>query len=210
MMWLRSKRVWLGAGIVVLVPVVALAWYLLSPLFFDKTVEEEFPFAFTAEVPKDMTMSEVEDVMKTMAKVDSEMKEPMSKMMGGIAKAAEPASAQAVEPVAVNSGQFKDAGRHKGQGTATVYRLPDDSSVLRLESLKVDNGPDLHVILTTHNDPDGRGDVHQEGYVDLGKLKGNIGNQNYEIPDDVDASTFNAVVIYCKPFHVIFSVAPLQ
>ena len=48
------------------------------------------------------------------------------------------------------------------------------------------------------------------GYVDLGKLKGNKGNQNYEIPDDVDIASMRSVTIYCKPFQVIFSVAPLQ
>lgn len=48
------------------------------------------------------------------------------------------------------------------------------------------------------------------GYVDLGKLKGNKGNQNYTIPDDVDVAAQGSIVIYCKPFHVIFSVASLQ
>ena len=47
------------------------------------------------------------------------------------------------------------------------------------------------------------------GYLDLGKLKGNRGNQNYPIPADVDISIFNSVVIYCKPFAVVFSVATL-
>ena len=49
----------------------------------------------------------------------------------------------------------------------------------------------------------------QMGYVDLGSLKGNIGNQNYEIPADVDISDFGSVVIYCEPFHVLFASASL-
>ncbi len=72
------------------------------------------------------------------------------------------------------------------------------------------NGPELHVILSTHADPQGRDDVHQEGYLDVGKLKGNIGNQNYAIPVGTDVSALKTVVIYCQPFHVIFSVAALQ
>ena len=48
------------------------------------------------------------------------------------------------------------------------------------------------------------------GWIDLGKLKGNIGNQNYVIPDDVDIGIHNSVTIWCKPFDVIFSVAVLR
>jgi len=58
-------------------------------------------------------------------------------------------------------------------------------------------------------DPANSGQVKTEGYVDLGKLKGNRGNQNYPILPDVDIGTFNSLVIYCKPFSVVFSVASL-
>ena len=75
--------------------------------------------------------------------------------------------------------------------------------------LDVTNGPDLHVILSPLPRPKTRGAVHSEGYVDLGELKGNIGNQNYPIRDDADVSRLRSVVIYCTPFHVIFSVAEL-
>ena len=46
-------------------------------------------------------------------------------------------------------------------------------------------------------------------YIDVGALKGNIGNQNYEIADGTDIAAFNSVVIYCVPFHVVFSTATL-
>ena len=55
-----------------------------------------------------------------------------------------------------------------------------------------------------------RSELKDDGYHDLGKLKGNIGNQNYTVPDGVDVSAQMSVVIYCKPFSVIFSVAPLR
>jgi hypothetical protein len=48
------------------------------------------------------------------------------------------------------------------------------------------------------------------GYLDLGSLKGNIGNQNYEIPAGTDISEYQSVVIYCLPFHVIFSTATIS
>ena len=72
------------------------------------------------------------------------------------------------------------------------------------------NGPELHVILSPNPAPESRDDVHQPGYLDLGSLKGNVGNQNYEIPADVDVSALSSVVIYCSPFHVVFSIAPLK
>ncbi|MDH3600540.1 MAG: DM13 domain-containing protein [Candidatus Tectomicrobia bacterium] len=47
-------------------------------------------------------------------------------------------------------------------------------------------------------------------YMDLGSLKGNIGSQNYPIPAETDIVPFKSVVIYCMPFHVVFSTATLN
>ena len=122
---------------------------------------------------------------------------------------AQPAAASQVQAVAM--GSFKDADAfHRGSGTATIYRTPDGSEVLRLEDLDVTNGPALHVVLSTHPDPERSEQVKQEGYVDLGDLKGNRGNQNYPIPAGVDTSIHKSVVIYCYPFAVVFSVATLE
>ena len=181
---------------VVVVAIGAFAWWLLSPLLFDKTVEEEFPLAQAATVPEGMTRGDVEMTMATMAKMDSPAEEAMPDEMA--------------ESGTVKTGQFRDADRfHRGSGTATIHRLPDGSHVLRLETLDVTNGPALVVILSPHPNPSSSADVHQTGYVELAKLKGNKGNQNYPLPDGVDPATFNSVVIYCKPFKVVFSVAPL-
>ena len=123
--------------------------------------------------------------------------------------AAQPAAANQVQALA--TGSFKDADAfHRGSGTATIYRTPDGSEVLRLEELNVTNGPALHVVLSTHPDPERSEQVKQEGYVDLGDLKGNRGNQNYPIPAGVDTSIHKSVVIYCYPFAVVFSVATLE
>ena len=123
--------------------------------------------------------------------------------------AMQPAAANEVQAVAM--GSFKDADAfHRGSGTATIYRTPDGSEVLRLENLEVTNGPALHVVLSTHPDPERSQQVKQEGYVDLGDLKGNRGNQNYPIPAGVDTSIHKSVVIYCYPFAVVFSVATLE
>ena len=123
--------------------------------------------------------------------------------------AMQPAASNEVQAVAM--GSFKDADAfHRGSGTATIYRTPDGSEVLRLENLDVTNGPALHVVLSTHPDPERSEQVKQEGYVDLGDLKGNRGNQNYPIPAGVDTSIHKSVVIYCYPFAVVFSVATFE
>lgn len=183
-------------GLIVLIPIAAVVWWLGSPLFLSTTVEEEFPFAGTALVPDGMTRTEVEQVMSGIAKVDQDMSEGMPSGMEGAE--------------IVNSGALRDFDRfHRGSGVATIYRLADGSHILRLDDIQVTNGPDLHVILTPHPSPGNREDVSADGYVDLGKLKGNVGSQNYLIPPEVDVDAQSTMVIYCKPFHVIFSTAPL-
>ena len=108
-------------------------------------------------------------------------------------------------------GAFRDAdGFHKGSGDASIYRLADGSYLLRVEEIKVTNGPDLRILLSDHPGPMSKSALQDSNYVELDKLKGNIGNQNYPIPADVDALSYSSVVIYCKPFHVLFSVAPLS
>ena len=148
-----------------------------------------------------MTRSDVEQTMASMAKFDQRVLEamPVSVVTGK------------TTAVKIKSGNFRDADRfHRGSGQAAIYRSPDGSRLLRLENLNVTNGPDLHVVLTPHESPDSRGEVKVDGYVDLGKLKGNKGDQNYDIPAHVDIDIQGSVVIYCEPFAVVFNVATLQ
>ena len=148
------------------------------------------------------------DSMAEAAVMAEEAVAMMQETMEQSEMAAQPAAANEVQ--AVGMGSFKDADAfHRGSGTATIYRTPDGAEVLRLENLDVTNGPALHVVLSTHPDPERSEQVKQEGYVDLGDLKGNRGNQNYPIPAGVDTSIHKSVVIYCYPFAVVFSVATL-
>lgn len=120
--------------------------------------------------------------------------------------AAEPAG-----PIALRSGEFGDIDAvHKGEGTAALYELQDGRRVLRLDDFKVTNGPDLYVYLSADPAPRDSDELHEGKAFEVAKLKGNIGNQNYELPADLDLSGFNSVVIYCKPFRVIFSTAELS
>ncbi|MEZ4706923.1 MAG: DM13 domain-containing protein [Caldilineaceae bacterium] len=206
--------------LVILVVVIGapVAWWLGSPLFISQQVNEEFPFALPSQSElAAMSMQEKEGVVATVmaAAADEEAMDAMpaeqKQQMEEIAVAAsadmpdkmmdDAMPAAEAEWVVAAHGQFMDADSfHKGSGTATIYQQ-GDQRVLRFEDFESTNGPDLHVLLVENV----TGDMGE--YVDLGSLKGNIGNQNYEIPSDVDLSKFSGVMIYCMPFHVVFSTA---
>lgn len=147
-----------------------------------------------AEIPDDMTQEEVEAEMEKAAAED-------------VVAVVDEMPAEET-PSVLSTGQFRDFDSfHQGAGNVTIYELEDKSRVLRLEGFEVTNGPDLHVLLVPNANPRSSDDV--TGYLDLGSLKGNVGDQNYDIPPDADISEFGSVVIYCQPFHVIFSIATL-
>ncbi len=192
-----TRKLVLIVIVVVAIPVLAFAWWLLSPLFLNTTINEEFPLSATADMPEGVTQEEAEEIMEGMAKISMEAVEPMPEPM--------------TEAMVLASGKFRDADSfHKGSGDVNLYRLPSGDAVLRFEDLSVTNGPDLHVLVSTHPDPMTKGELRDAGYSTLGKLKGNRGDQNYEVPSSVDPDTISSVIIYCMPFHVIFSVAPLS
>ncbi len=118
--------------------------------------------------------------------------------------------AQSPGPVFLATGQFGVIdGLHRGEGKALIVMLPDGQRFLRFEDFKVTNGPDLYVYLSGHAAPRDKVQLHQGAAFEVGRLKGNIGDQNYALPAEVDLSKFKSVAIYCKRFSVIFSTAEL-
>ena len=109
--------------------------------------------------------------------------------------------------VAERTGRFVSR-EHGTEGTATIYRLDDGRRILRIEDLHTSNGPALVVYLSA-NPADGREGAFDDTYVDLGGLKGNIGDQNYEIPADVNVEDYMSVVIWCERFSAAFGAADL-
>ena len=143
------------------------------------------------QAAKNMTQNEKEMVMNEFSKQNSTVNENMS----------ETSMPKDTKPL---MGNFVDAGDgfHKAQGVAKVLNLADGKTFLRLENLKTTNGPDLYVYLSTGKDT--------SDIVDLGRLKGNIGNQNYEIPTGTDLAKYNTVLIWCKAFSTLFGSAKLS
>src|SRR5918911_1699823 len=130
----------LVAAAIIAAIVLPLAWYLGSPLFINVTVNERFP-----------------DVAPLSA--------PTSLPVGGTAPTA---GTLATAPLALGSGQFTEVDSiHKGEGSATLYRLPDDRRLLRFEQFKVQNGPDLYVYLSGHPMPRSSAELHDQGAFEV-------------------------------------------
>ena len=98
---------------------------------------------------------------------------------------------------------------HPTEGTATIYSLGDGSRVLRFTNFRTSNGPDVHVYMVAENDAKDSASVMRAGFIDLGSLKGNIGDQNYTLGPNVDLSKYRTVSIWCKRFSVNFGAAAL-
>lgn len=198
--------------------VLIIGYYLARPLFVDDIVNEDFPElalmgleeqdALLAMPDQDMIdsmeESEKEALEKSMLEKSSEVEVVVEEEM------MEMSTIEEQYPRLIEQGQFRDADDfHKGSGEAKLIQLNEVDQLLRLENFEVTNGPDLFVYLTKKENPASSSEV-KEGFLDLGRLKGNKGNQNYAIPSDVDLSEYNGVVIYCRAFSTLFSVAPLS
>ncbi|MFN0152225.1 MAG: DM13 domain-containing protein [bacterium] len=118
------------------------------------------------------------------------------------------AKAAAQAPVLLSQGTFHK-GAHETAGTASIFQTPDGKRVLRLTDFMTSNGPDVQVYLVAANDALDNDTVTKSGFVHVGALKGNIGDQNYELPAGVDLAKHRAVTIWCRRFGVNFGTAPL-
>jgi len=115
------------------------------------------------------------------------------------------------EPEALYTGRL-EGKVHQTSGRATIYKTADGKEYLRLSDFTTSTGPDVHVLLVRTEDKGleqeiVKGDLDN---VELGTLKGNHGDQNYDLPASVDLNKYQAVAIYCERFHAIFGVARLE
>ena len=117
--------------------------------------------------------------------------------------------AEPTGPVALATGEFISRSRYTVTGGATIYELEDGSRTLRLEDFESTNGPSLFVYLTSADAEAPHADLDAD-FIDLGELRGNVGNQNYDVPADIDLDVYDTVVIWCRPFTVAFGAADLS
>jgi len=119
------------------------------------------------------------------------------------AKEDKPEPEKPAGPVSLASGQFTGEDGHAGSGTATVVKEPGGERTLTFTDFDVDPGVEVEVWLTQN-------ETSFDDRVELGGLKGNVGDQQYELPDDADLTRYDTVVLYCTPFTVRIAVASLS
>lgn len=178
--------------IVIIIGVVgAIGWWFFSPAFIDNPVNEPLPTSSITEA--------------TSAPIENNPTAPSVE--------AQPQATS--ETTTANTEQILLQGSfynlvHSSSGEAVVYQLADSSRILRFQNFSVSNGPDLYVYLVAIDPvPATSSNAEIAGYYSLGRLKGNVGDQNYEIPADVDLSQYKSIVIWCQAFAVPFAAAPL-
>jgi len=120
-------------------------------------------------------------------------------------------AAQAQDSTPIQTGVFHGQV-HSTSGRAAIYKGSDGKLILRLTNFKTSNGPDVHVLLIAANDAQDNDNFLKSNVerIELGKLKGNEGDQNYDIPMSADLSKFHTVAIYCERFNANFGTAPLE
>jgi hypothetical protein len=187
------------------------AFYLVSPLFISTEIDEPLPEG--VEVP---VQSQSDQFQEFMAMSEEERTEAGSQMneqeknqimleFAGMNTSIDESMSQGNEiNDSLLTGSFVGVGDgiHDAQGFAKVIPIDGGGNVLRLEDLVVTNGPDLYVYLSTGK--------NASDFVNLGRLKANIGNQNYPIPDGTDLAKYDTVLIWCKAFSVLFGSADLK
>lgn len=182
----------------------AAIWFFASPLFIDDVVDESFDF-----VHADGRI----DMQRVTAMGENERNEMMDDIMAAASEAPDQAVSDTMPergPQLLAQGRFADADAiHKGSGNAFIYKLPDGQHLIRFEDFRTTNGPALVVYLANHAAPASASDVTDNGFVRIGELKGNVGNQNYFTEPNVSIAEYKSVVIWCELFGVLFSAAPL-
>lgn len=119
--------------------------------------------------------------------------------------------ASSTDPQPLYTGRLEGKA-HQTSGRATIYKTPDGKQYLRLTDFSTSNGPDVHVVLARSDDANLTQEI-VKGHLDiveLGSLKGNHGDQNYDLPASVDLQKYNVAVIYCERFHAVFGVERLE
>ncbi|PIT86060.1 MAG: hypothetical protein COU33_05240 [Candidatus Magasanikbacteria bacterium CG10_big_fil_rev_8_21_14_0_10_43_6] len=216
---------------------LGVAYWLISPVFIDRYAVDDSTADIDAAIAnaldgtykdEDIVMTEnlkeqlgeevMPDFLEEMKKIGDvfsdepafvEMEHMIRKeetQEGGV-EAKEGLPVQETGPALLKSGMFV-AVAHDGSGRAHVVDLGGDKgTVLRIEDLDILNGPDLRVVLSSNTGVQSSDELGD--YVELGKLRGNKGSQNYALPAGLDIASVKSVIIYCKPFHVVFNTADL-
>ena len=195
----------IAIGGIIAVIAIIIATYTISPLFINTTIDEPLPDTRTnigfdefmklsederATIGKVMTKEEKDNIMSVFAQDNVTVKDEITR------------SENQTNDMLI--GNLIDAGDgfHMASGQIKVLQSQNGTQILRIENLDVTNGPDLYVYLAT--------DTTAKDFVSLGRLKGNMGNQNYPIPENIDFEKYNTLLIWCQAFSTLFGSSKLS
>ena len=202
--FLRQHR-WAASVAALALLVIAFLAFRPDKLFVDDVVDETLADAF-AVVETTTTTSAPSTTIPPSTTNPTSATSPSAPVETSTTTTTTTTTTVPLAPVATSAGGFYGIG-HSATGTATVYEQ-DGRYVLRFEDdTDIQNGPDLYVWVLPSEDYDR--DVIGE-HIDLGKLKGNVGGQNYELPAAFDPSVHRSVLIWCERFRVPFAAVPLS
>lgn len=196
----------IAISVIIAAIAIPIAIYTISPLFVSTVVDEPIPVSAASEFQKYMNLTEEErkQAAENMSREQAISIGIMAAKQNITINENINASIAQQSTNNILSGTFEGIGDgfHKVEGVANVIRLGSEVEILRLENFKATNGPDLYVYLST--------DKSASDFVNVGRLKGNIGNQNYEIQAGTDLSKYNTVLIWCRAFSFLFGSAQLS
>lgn len=195
--------------------IFGIAWFLIASVVLGKAVKQRPDLRWAVRGTFIVTAVVVGAAFAWTSLRDKTVDEdvvtgvPVSAAAGPPVEAgSEPAKGRAKPPprnVALVKGEFEVADEGSAEGQATVVSLASgDGRVLTLTDFEVEPGPDLRVYMVPGDGKD-TGD-----HVDLGGLKGNKGDQQYELPKGTDLGRYRTVVIWCRSFSVAFARATLR
>ncbi|MEM9336946.1 MAG: DM13 domain-containing protein [Patescibacteria group bacterium] len=204
--------------------VLAFLWWTVSPLFIIKEVNDELSPELQALL--DQQAAEIEELPTPTPAAQEALNRPANIVPGPPAEDGSEAvevvresqtapkvveavdseaEAEAPTPAVQGgvSGPFSiiDTPTHPAEGSVRVLEA-GGQSIVRFEDYDGTNGPDLFVYLAK--------DLDADEFVNLGRAKGNMGNINYEVPDDVDVSEYKYVMTWCRAFGVLFDYAEIN
>lgn len=196
----------IAISVIIAAIAIPIAIYTISPLFVSTVVDEPIPVSAASEFQKYMNLTEEErkQAAENMSREQAISIGIMAAKQNITVNENINASIAQQSTNNILPGTFEGIGDgfHKVEGVANVIRLGSGAEILRLENFKATNGPDLYVYLST--------DKSASDFVNVGRLKGNIGNQNYEIQAGTDLSKYNTVLIWCRAFSFLFGSAQLS